>query len=186
MNYKTHKAEWTDCTKCSLSDQRSRLVFARGKIPADILLVGEAPGVSEDTLGIPFVGPAGKLLDRIIQSGIPPKVRWCITNLVCCYPRDAKETKNHEPPKEAILACGPRLAQLYTLCRPKAIIAVGGLSDKWLGKILLQEKIVQTHLVYATILHPAAILRLDVSQRSLAIRRAVATFQTVAGSVIGV
>jgi DNA polymerase len=59
------------------------LVTARGHVPCDILIIGEAPGASEDIIGRPFVGPAGILLDDILEKSLDPDIRVAMTNLVC-------------------------------------------------------------------------------------------------------
>lgn len=68
--YQLHVQNWKDCDRCFLSKRRSRVCHLRGKVPCDVLFVGEAPGKSEDVLGKPFVGPAGQLLDRIVADAI--------------------------------------------------------------------------------------------------------------------
>ena len=60
-----------DCTKCNLSKSRTNLVFGKGNVNADIVLVGEAPGKNEDLAGEPFVGRGGKLLDKILERSSP-------------------------------------------------------------------------------------------------------------------
>lgn len=64
--YQQHVADWRACTGCTLSERRNRVVLFRGSVPCDVLFVGEAPGESEDVVGTPFVGPAGKFLDGMI------------------------------------------------------------------------------------------------------------------------
>lgn len=71
--YSAHVQTWRGCTACSLSVQRSRVVLYRGQVPCDVLFVGEAPGESEDVVGTPFIGPAGKLLDAMIRGSFG---RW--------------------------------------------------------------------------------------------------------------
>ena len=66
--YIKHREKWKDCTRCLLHEHRRKIVLCRGKIPADVLFVGEAPGESEDVLGSPFVGPAAQLLDSLIEQ----------------------------------------------------------------------------------------------------------------------
>src|SRR3954471_2435855 len=92
-----HVARWRDCTRCPLSQQRSNIVLARGQVPCDVLFVGEAPGASEDALAQPFCGPAGHLLDQIVERALPPIVSYAMTNLVCCFPREAKAQGDNEP-----------------------------------------------------------------------------------------
>jgi uracil-DNA glycosylase len=150
--------EWEDCDRCILSHCRKKVVMARGSVPCDVLLVGEAPGESEDVLGQPFVGPAGKLLDKVLQNALPghwsldttskgkrtPAYaridrRWhhhlalCFTNLVGCIPREeGRFTKAAQPPDDAIEACRPRLEALIEMCRPRLIVAVGAMARDWL------------------------------------------------------
>ena len=70
--YQRFVTRWHDCTACELHQTRSRLVLARGCVPADVVIVGEGPGKSEDSLGLPFKGAAGKRLDEIIEAAMPP------------------------------------------------------------------------------------------------------------------
>lgn len=164
--YRRHVARWRNCRQCELCNQRRLIVFARGKVPCDVLFVGEAPGASEnctmqaDGTGKPFVGPAGKLLDYIISQSLPDGTRYALTNLVACFPKVAKEAGVNEPPEEAIMACQDRLQQFIDLCSPTVLVAVGKLAAKWVEADV-------------AIPHPAALLRLDVSQKGLAIQRAI-------------
>ena len=167
--FKKHVADWRDCRKCILHNQRSRIVLARGKLPCDILFVGDAPGDSEDVLGLPFIGPSGKLLDDMIARAFPiePAARIAFTNLVACYSREAKTTGDHQPPREAIKACRDRLAQLCNIAQPKLIIRVGQLATTnfnwgWADG---------TTVKVADITHPATILRANQVQQSMMIKR---------------
>jgi DNA polymerase len=171
--FKRHSARWKNCRKCSLCERRSKVVIARGRVPAEILFVGEAPGQSEDVIGLPFVGPAGKLLDEIIDQGLDGQYDYAITNLVCCIPLDENGSKVTEPPREAIMACDERLQEFVVMVDPRLFVCVGSLAQKWLSKNLGSEH----HDEVVSIVHPAAILRMDVSQRGLAIQRAVVTLQ---------
>lgn len=164
--YQKHVKQWQYCQRCPLGSVRNRIVLARGKIPADIIFLGEAPGDSEDVLGIPFCGPAGHLLDDIIRQTIPPNLRLLFSNLVACFPREQKEAGINEPPKEAIEACMPRVHDLLAIAKPKLLILVGQLAEKW------EAKRIKWTGPKAGIIHPAAILRMDISQKGLAIQRA--------------
>lgn len=68
--YSIHVENWSDCRACELHLGRRNVVLARGALPCDVLFVGEAPGKSEDTVGAPFVGPAGQLLDTIVAGAL--------------------------------------------------------------------------------------------------------------------
>lgn len=164
-----HLTSWQDCKRCALAKQRRKIVLLKGQVPCDVAFVGEAPGASEDVLGKPFVGPAGHLLDKIVASAVPPNVRLAFTNLVACFPREQKEAGVNAPPKEAISVCSLRLKELLQLCKPSFIVAVGDLARKNLS--FASEPVVP-------IVHPAAILRMDVSQRGLAIKRCVVSINT--------
>jgi uracil-DNA glycosylase len=93
--FQLHVNRWGDCQQCELHRVRHKVVLARGRVPCDVLFIGEAPGASEDVLGLPFVGPAGHMLDYIIERSIGehnelrkekglPGLRVAMTNLVCC------------------------------------------------------------------------------------------------------
>lgn len=181
--YQKHAADWKDCERCPLCVRRRRVVLYRGSIPADILFVGEAPGESEDVIGRPFVGPAGRLLDRAIaaawtevdQHALHAQylVTMCWANLVACIPKDSdpknlSTRKRGEPLPKEIAACAPRLEEFFKICKPKLIVTVGQLSEKE-----SKAKRWDTIAKLATVVHPAAILRMDVSQRGLAEQRAV-------------
>lgn len=176
-SYKEYKSKWKDCSKCGLCESRYKIVLARGTIPADVIFIGEAPGQSEDTLGRPFVGPAGKLLDSMVEKAtesLEKPIRCIYTNLVSCIPLDPNvpTKKMTEPPDWAIKACGDRLNELINLADPRAIIMVGKLSAKWCPKIVKRD-----FEFSADILHPAAILRADISQQGMAVQKTIITLE---------
>lgn len=128
--------------------------------------------MSEDVLGKPFIGPAGKLLDKIIEQAIDGQWDYALTNLVACLPLESEDDKLQEPPKEAIITCSTRLKEFVALCQPSLVVSVGKLAAKH-AALFLTPKTVQV----TDILHPAAILRMDASQRGLAIRRNIITLE---------
>lgn len=178
--YRRHVQAWQDCMNCELCSQRQQVVFARGSIPCDVLFCGEAPGESENILGQPFVGPAGKLLDSIVNRAIEHltyDLSVGFYNLVGCFPQQAKADGNHEPPEEAIVACSSKLQQFVAIAKPRLIVCVGKLSQGWLEQgykhsIKLPREIKQCHIT-----HPAAILRAPIVSRGLLVQRAVVTIQ---------
>ena len=184
-----HVEDWKECQRCDLCAQRDRIVLARGSIPCDVLFVGEAPGASENVIGQPFVGPAGILLDQIVAQSVPPSLKWAMTNLVACYPQEAKEAKTNEPEDSEILSCRPRLKQFIDICQPKLIVTVGKLADKWLPTdarnyslaVTLGSDPVLCHVV--TITHPAAILRMPLVQRDFAVQKSIVTIATAVDSL---
>lgn len=175
--WSNHVAKWSTCTLCPLHETRHNVVLARGSLPCDVLFVGEAPGPGEDMLGKPFVGPAGKLLDRMIREvhrSMPQteKLRLAFTNLVACIPIDIEEGgKFAEPPKESIEECAPRLLGLVEIAKPRLIVRTGVLAKKWVYKIIKGP----ANYAFVDIVHPAAILRADISQRGLAIQKVIIT-----------
>ena len=175
--FKQHVEKWKDCTRCSLHHGRKHVVISRGQVPCDILFIGEAPGKSEDVLGIPFIGPAGKLLDGIIEraiddlgwidmNGQPPTVRLAFTNLVGCIPLGDGGEKTSEPDQTDIVTCKPKLLEFYQLSKPKLLVLVGALPGKWVDKIIPHREIKSVQID-----HPAYLLRLNVAQQGLAIQR---------------
>ena len=171
--WQSHVEKWKECTRCSLCKTRKHVVLARGKVPADVLIVGEAPGVSEDVLGRPFVGPAGKLLDEIVERALDGQYDYALTNLVACIPLGEDGSKTGEPPEESIEACRPRLRELFQIARPRLTVLVGKLATKHAKPSVYLKK----EALCCDIIHPAAILRMDVSQQGLAMQRCVATIE---------
>jgi hypothetical protein len=82
----TWTSEWVGCRRCELCRSRQRVVFGRGSIPADVLLIGEAPGRTEDIRGVPFIGAAGELLDRALSEMGKQQATYYITNIVGIRP----------------------------------------------------------------------------------------------------
>jgi uracil-DNA glycosylase len=179
--FELHVQTWQDCTACDLHERRKRVVFNRGSIPCDFMFLGEAPGPSEDVIGKPFVGPAGKLLDDIVADSIPPHIRCTFTNLVCCIPLNENSTKFEEPPKEAVKACRPRLIEFVRIAKPKVIVLVGACAKKYVtgqAEFCTEEEDMcppwigrNQFIQFVEIVHPAAILRANVASQGLAIQR---------------
>jgi DNA polymerase len=108
------------CTLCRLHRERTQAVFARGDPRADLMFIGEGPGREEDAQGVPFVGPAGRLLDKMIAAmGLRPDEVY-ITNIVKCRPPG-----NREPRADEIEACFPYLERQIALVEPKIICPLG-------------------------------------------------------------
>lgn len=177
--FQQHVERWKDCRECNLCERRKHVVLLRGQIPADVLFIGEAPGQSEDVLGLPFIGPAGKLLDDIIADAVSrselqaaPRMAW--TNLVACIPKGDDDRKTEEPPEESIKACESRLIEIVQICRPRIIVNVGKLSKYYVcGQAMFGDCswLDGKFMRFCEITHPAAILRADVTQQGLMIQR---------------
>lgn len=143
----------------------------RGSIPADLLFIGEAPGLCEDVIGKPFVGPAGNLLDMILEDTLQNldtehQPTYCITNTVCCLPKDPESNQIRQPHKEEIKICMERLTDFIALVKPKALITVGKIA---------KQNLPQLPIPFHSIIHPAALLpgRTHESRRGVEIRRTV-------------
>lgn len=176
--YQQHKRYWSGCERCCLCEHRKKVVLCRGRLPCDVLFIGEAPGMSEDVIGRPFVGPAGKLLDAIAEEALGDRSR-AFTNLVACIPKDGELVKTGEPPKESIEACAPRLLELIEMANPKLFVAVGVLAGKWLPKIYKELPVDRT----IQIVHPAAILRAEPVQQGILVQRAIVSLSNASQGI---
>lgn len=109
------------CTACALSGSRSHVVFGSGPQSAAWMLVGEAPGEQEDTQGLPFVGPAGQLLDQMLAAiGVDRPREVFITNVLKCRPPG-----NRDPQPAEVARCEPYLREQIECVQPRLILALG-------------------------------------------------------------
>ena len=123
--------EVAGCTRCRLAPGRTQTVFARGNPLARVMFVGEGPGEHEDRQGLPFVGRAGQLLDRIIGAmGLDPAQDVYIANVVKCRP-----PSNRNPEPDEMDACGPYLQQQLGMIRPEVIVVLGKVAAHYLLKV---------------------------------------------------
>lgn len=188
--FQSHVQRWVNCRLCELCEGRQRVVLGRGKVPCDILFVGEAPGESENVLGAPFVGPAGQLLDHVVRQALANvtrveiddqgndvlcEYRVAFTNLVACIPRDEDGEKTAEPEPEYIEKCRPRLDEFVKLADPKLVVCVGALAQNWLLGMKVTSGFAKFHreIPAVSITHPAAILRANPSQKGLMVQKCV-------------
>jgi uracil-DNA glycosylase family 4 len=148
------------CARCRLAQGRTTVVFGRGSRSARLLLIGEAPGQEEDRQGLPFVGPAGQLLDRILAAAELPPEDVFITNTVLCRPPG-----NRQPLPDELAACRSHLAQKFALLRPRMVVLLGAVALKAVlgakeGITRLRgTRIVRDGIAYYPTFHPAALLR---------------------------
>ncbi|MBN2168801.1 MAG: uracil-DNA glycosylase [Actinobacteria bacterium] len=157
------------CTKCGLHQGRTNIVFGAGDENADLLFVGEGPGRVEDAKGLPFVGPAGKLLDELLQSINLSRSQVYITNVVKCRPPG-----NRDPIPDEIEKCNRYLVKQIELIKPRILCALGRVA----AGVILQKNVQITKLhgqkvegpgyFIVPALHPAAALR---SSQSMAMIR---------------
>ncbi len=151
----------SNCQECQLFETRKNFVFGSGDPNADLLLVGEAPGLEEDERGIPFVGRAGKLLDKILLAiGLNRYERVFILNVLKCRPPE-----NRNPLQSEIEKCLPYLKQQIKFINPKLIVALGKVAAKSLtGQDIPLGVMRESTYEYKGIplkvtYHPAALLR---------------------------
>ncbi|MFZ9753967.1 MAG: uracil-DNA glycosylase [Cyanobium sp.] len=117
----TLAAECAACRRCGLATTRQQVVVARGNPAARLLLIGEAPGAQEDAQGLPFVGKAGQLLDRMLASvGLDSERDAYICNVIKCRPPD-----NRKPSPNEMAACRPFLLQQIALVDAPLILLTG-------------------------------------------------------------
>jgi DNA polymerase len=171
---------------CTLKHTAASLAFGDGGPHADIMFVGEAPGAEEDRQGIPFVGPAGKLLDRMLDAIGMARSQAYITNVVPWRPPG-----NRNPTDAEIAACLPFIERHVELVAPRMLVLVGGMAAKTLlgmrdgilrlrGRWFTYESVHMVAPIPArAILHPAYLLRSPAQKREawidmLAIRRRLA------------
>ncbi len=132
--YQQHRQRWGNGCGAGECNESKHVCLARGKVPCDVLFVGEAPGDSEDVSGAPFVGPAGQLLDHCIEQAWAGAYRCAFTNAVGCLPRD-EHGANAPPLPEQIRQCQPRLRDFVLIARPRMIVTVGAVAKQWLDPL---------------------------------------------------
>jgi len=121
--------EASTCTRCALAETRTQVVFGAGSPTASVMFVGEAPGFHEDQQGIPFVGAAGKLLDRLLDEIGVARDDTYIGNVLKCRPPG-----NRDPRPEEIEACKSYLADQLRLIDPPVVMTLGNFATKLLLK----------------------------------------------------
>ena len=155
------------CVKCPrLAAARKNVVFGVGSIDAELMFVGEAPGADEDEQGEPFVGRAGELLTKIIQTMGFKREDVYIGNILKCRPDTPGQTSgNRKPTADEMKTCIPYLHEQIDLIRPKVIVALGGTAmEGLLGKVAGITKLRGHWHTYRGIplmptYHPAYLLR---------------------------
>jgi uracil-DNA glycosylase len=116
------------CTRCRLSQTRTQVVFGVGDPQADLMFVGEAPGFHEDKQGLPFVGQAGKLLDRLLAGIGLERADVYIANVLKCRPPG-----NRDPAPDEIESCEPHLFRQIELIEPRVVATLGNFATKLLS-----------------------------------------------------
>src|SRR6267154_5131237 len=156
-----------DCTRCRLHKQgRKQIVFGVGNPHAELMFIGEAPGADEDVQGEPFVGKAGQLLTKIIQTAGLSRESVYIANILKCRPDTPGESAgNRKPTPEEMQTCIPYLHEQIDLIQPKVLVALGATAvEGLLGKTIGITKLRGQWRSYRNIplmptYHPADLLR---------------------------
>jgi len=155
-----------DCRGCKLCEERNTIVFGAGNPSAGILFIGEGPGANEDIQGEPFVGRAGKLLDKILAAIDLDRNSVYIANIVKCRPPE-----NRTPSKDEVAACWWILEEQIKIMQPGVIVALGAPASRTMtGSSEGIGKLRGTIHRYGDIpviptYHPAALLRTDALKR---------------------
>ena len=123
-----HAAETLGCTRCRLAQGRTQVVYGVGDPDADLMFVGEAPGFHEDKQGYPFVGSAGKLLDRLLAGIDLSRKDVYVANVLKCRPPG-----NRDPQPDEIEACEAHLFRQLELIQPKLVATLGNFATKLLS-----------------------------------------------------
>jgi uracil-DNA glycosylase len=155
------------CTRCRLSSSRTQVVFGDGNPDADLMFVGEAPGYYEDKQGLPFVGPSGQLLNRLL-AGIGLRRE----DVYICNVVKSRPPGNRDPQADEIAACRDWLDGQIRIIDPKVIVTLGNFASKTLletgtGITRLRGRTYpfQGRVLLPTF-HPSAALRADTSGRA--------------------
>ncbi len=161
LNWNELKNECLKCEKCDLCKTRTNVVFGVGNENAEVLFIGEGPGENEDLQGEPFVGRAGKLLDKLLYAvDLDRNKNVYIANIVKCRP-----PKNRDPFQDEQIECMDWLRAQTRLIKPKIIVCLGRIAGM---KIIKDDlKISKEHgqwflkngVHIMAMYHPAAILR---------------------------
>lgn len=154
------RQEIGDCRRCRLHEGRSKLVFGDGSPTARLVFVGEAPGYEEDRQGLPFVGPAGRLLDKMIQAIGMCRPEVYICNVVKCRP-----PQNRNPDADEVAACSPFLRRQIEAIKPRVLCLLGNYATQTLLQTTLNISQLRGKPLYwrgipvVATFHPAYLLR---------------------------
>ena len=159
-NWEILKKECSSCQNCGLCGGRTNLVFGVGNEHADLMFIGEGPGEQEDLQGVPFVGPAGRFLDNMLEMIDLDRSQIYIANIVKCRP-----PHNRDPRPEEMAACRPWLDRQVALVNPQLIVCLGRIAATTL--IRADFRITREHGQWFQVggrrclatYHPSALLR---------------------------
>jgi uracil-DNA glycosylase len=120
------ETEAADCTRCRLAETRTQVVFGVGNPDAELMFIGEAPGMHEDRQGEPFVGAAGQLLTRMLGDIGMTRDQVYIANVLKCRPPG-----NRDPQPDEIETCTPWLVEQISVIQPSVIVTLGNFATKF-------------------------------------------------------
>lgn len=118
------ESEVENCRRCSLYKTRTNVVFGSGPANAELMIISEAPGFNEDQKGVPFVGAAGELLNKLLEMAGLKREELYICNILKCRPVTSN-LENRPPRPEEIEACTPYLDRQIEIVKPKLIVTLG-------------------------------------------------------------
>lgn len=153
-------SEALGCTKCRLAQGRTQVVFMDGNPDSDLMFIGEAPGFHEDKQGLPFVGAAGQLLDRVLSEIGLNRTKCTVVNVLKCKP-----PSNRDPLPDEIDSCRPYLEAQISFIRPRVIVTLGNFATRFVleKQVSISRVRGQRFQAFgATVVptfHPAAVLR---------------------------
>jgi DNA polymerase len=163
------QSEVKACTRCGLHAQRRQTVFSRGTGSSGLMFIGEGPGEEEDIQGLPFVGPAGQLLDRMIAAMKIDRDAVYVCNIVKCRP-----PKNRKPELDEMQRCMPFLDEQINVLEPKVIVALGATAvqgllgtSEGITRLRGQWKLYRGRIPVMPTFHPAFLLRQPGSKREV-------------------
>lgn len=160
MDIQVIRDEALSCVKCRLAEGRTNVVWADGNLDSELLFIGEAPGFHEDRQGLPFVGAAGQLLDKLLGEIGLSRASAAIVNVLKCRPPG-----NRDPLPDEIESCRPYLEAQLDHMRPKVIVTLGNFATKFILETPIGITRARGHKYKrrgATVIptfHPAAALR---------------------------
>lgn len=161
--------EARSCTRCGLHQGRKQAVFARGQGGSGVCFVGEGPGADEDAQGLPFVGKAGQLLDKMIVAMGLDREQVYVCNIVKCRPPD-----NRKPQPEEMAACIPFLHEQLELIAPQVIVALGATAvqgllgtSEGITRLRGKWKLYRGRIPVMPTFHPAYLLRQESAKREV-------------------
>lgn len=127
VNLSNHFVRWQECEKCNIGSYAKRHVLGKGRLPCDVLVLGEGPGDLEDRTGEPFNGKGGMLINDLLKKSTPEglDIKFFMTNTIACKACDYRGGTIRKATTEEISNCAPRIEEIFELAKPKRVVCVG-------------------------------------------------------------